>query len=48
MGFEIEGNRLGLGTDLFSNTATLAERIGVETLNEEFLKYSEYYKTNFE
>lgn len=48
MGFEIEGNRLGFGTDLFSDAETLAEKLGVDTLNEEFLKYSEYYKTNFE
>ncbi len=48
MGFEIEGNRLGLGTDLFSDVPTLAEQIGFETLDVEFAKYSEYYTKNFE
>lgn len=48
MGFEIENNRLGLGTDLFSDTDTLAEEIGFETLDIEFAKYSEYYKKNFQ
>ena len=28
MGVEIEGNKLGLGTDLFSNEETLMEKLG--------------------
>lgn len=48
MGFEIEGNRLGLGTDLFSDTMTLAEQIGFDVFNEEIGKYSDYYVKNFE
>lgn len=38
---QIEGDRLGLGTDLFSGRQTLAEQI--ENFEEETLKYSEYY-----
>ena len=29
-GADIEGNRLGLGTNLFSSTQTLSERFGVK------------------
>ncbi len=47
MGFEIEGNRLGLGTDMFSGEQTLAEQIGYDYLNNEVAKYSEYYNKNF-
>ena len=35
MGFEIEGDRLGLGTDLFSNTQTYCEEIGFDEFNME-------------
>jgi len=47
IGFSWEGDRLALGTNLFSNRQTLAEEIGFNKLNEEFLKYSEYYIENF-
>ena len=47
MGYTIEGNRLGLGTDLFSGEKTLAEEMGYEELNEEVSKYSEYFVTHF-
>lgn len=47
MGFRIEGNRLGLGTNLFSGERTLAERLGYENLNREFDKYSEFYLRKF-
>ncbi len=43
LGCEIEGDRLALGTNLFSELPTLAERIGLETLNEELAKYSALY-----
>ena len=33
--FDIAGNRLGLGTDLFSDKKTLIERIGLDSLNKE-------------
>lgn len=47
MGFEIEGNHLGLGTDLFSDANTLAEELGFEAFNAELRKYSKYYEDNF-
>ena len=34
--FDIEGNRLGFGTDLFSGKETLIEEIGLDSLNKEF------------
>ncbi len=52
MGFEIEGERLGLGTNLFSPLPTLLEKAGggtdsVKWLDSELIKESEYYKKNF-
>ena len=43
IGCEIEGDRLGLGTNLFSDTPTLAEEMGIDVLNREITKYSDYY-----
>lgn len=43
MGFDIEGNRLGLGTDLFSGDPTLAEEIGFDYLDTELAKESRFY-----
>lgn len=40
MGVEIEGNRLGLGTNLFSEEETLGEKYTFKTLNEEISKNS--------
>lgn len=34
--FDIEGDRLGFGTDLFSGKKTLIEEIGLDSLNKEF------------
>ena len=47
MGFEIEGDRLGLGTNMFSCLETLSEQQGYEKLNAEFLKKSNYYVETF-
>ncbi|MBQ7284130.1 MAG: phosphoglycerol transferase, partial [Oscillospiraceae bacterium] len=47
MGFKIEGNRLALGTNLFSDKATLAEELGFATLNSELGKGSEFLKELF-
>ena len=47
LGFEIPGNRLGLGTDLFSGEKTLAEELGYDYFNEEVSKYSQWYIINF-
>ncbi len=47
MGCEIEGERLGLGTNLFSGKETLIEEMGYEALEEELKKASKYYNDNF-
>ena len=47
MGFEIEGNRLGLGTNLFSNQRTLAEELGIDRLQQELQQNSDFYITTF-
>lgn len=43
MGVEIEGNRLGLGTNLFSEEKTLTEELGYDYLNNELKKSSNFY-----
>lgn len=40
---EIEGNRLGLGTNLFSGTKTVPERLGYQNFEDEVTKKSDYY-----
>ena len=47
MGCTIEGDRLGLGVDLFSDTPTLAEQWGYERFNNELSKASDFYIENF-
>lgn len=47
MGFSIEGNRLGFGTDLFSETPTQSEEMGYDEFNSEQSKFSEFYIDNF-
>lgn len=47
MGFDIEGDRLALGTNLFSEKSTLAEELGFDTLNTEIGKSSEFLKQLF-
>ena len=47
MGFEIEGDRLGLGTNLFSAQETLCESRGVEWLDAEVQKASDFYLKQF-
>lgn len=44
MGCSIEGDRLGLGTNLFSDQITLTEKYGYETLDTELGKTSFYYQ----
>lgn len=48
MGFTIEGNRLGLGTNMFSDVPTLSEEIGYAYIYDELLKGSDYYFYKFE
>lgn len=47
MGFEIEGDKLGLGTNLFSKQDTLAEKIGFSKVYAESAKKSSFYVENF-
>ena len=47
MGYSFEGDRLGLGTNLFSGRQTLAEELGYDILNEEVGKHSNYYIKHF-
>ncbi len=47
IGCDIEGDRLGLGTNLFSKTPTLCEKLGKEQFDIELKKSSKYYATNF-
>lgn len=47
MGFSIEGDRLGLGTNLFSDVPTLAETMGFAQLDSELNKHSEFYINKF-
>jgi len=44
MGVTIEGERLGLGTNLFSSRKTLSEEYGEETFFEELRKRSAFYE----
>ena len=44
LGADINGNRIGFGTNLFSNKQTIPEIIGFETLNKEKNKSSDYYE----
>ena len=40
---KIEGDKLGLGVDLFSDKKTLAEEYGIKNLDKELRKKSEFY-----
>lgn len=44
LGVEIKGNRLALGTNLFSSTPTLSEELGFDYLDEEVQKKSKTYQ----
>ena len=46
IGVKIEGNRLGLGTNLFSETPTLSEELGLENFSNELKKNSKFYNEN--
>lgn len=47
MGCTIEGDRLGLGTNLFSNRKTLMETYGYEKFNNMLEQASDFYEANF-
>ena len=46
MGATLEGNRLGLGTNLFSEEKTLIEKYGFEYVDKEMQKVSTFYDNN--
>jgi phosphoglycerol transferase len=46
IGAEIDGDRLGLGTNLFSDVPTLAEEYGYEEMFDELEKKSFFYEMN--
>ncbi len=43
LGADIDGDRLGLGTNLFSDKMTIPEMMGIDVFNGELIKYSNYY-----
>lgn len=43
MGVKVEGDKLGLGVNLFSEHQTIAEEIGVTKLDQELRKQSKYF-----
>lgn len=47
LGFDIQGDRLGLGTDLFSSQRTLAEALGPYVIDEELSVRSNFYVNHF-
>lgn len=47
MGCEIKGERLGLGTNLFSGKKTLAEEMGYDSFNHNLLYSSKFYIKEF-
>ncbi|WP_438716818.1 LTA synthase family protein [Enterococcus sp. AZ109] len=46
LGAEIPNDRLGLGTNLFSNSKTIIEELGYDELYTELSKRSKYYENN--
>ena len=47
IGCSIDGERLGLGTNLFSGAKTLTEMLGFDYFNNELAKASSYYEDHF-
>lgn len=47
LGYEIEGDRLGLGTNLFSAQETLVEKYGVEEFDNLLMDRSRFYEAKF-
>ncbi len=46
LGAHIEGDRLALGTNLFSDKQTLIEEYGLDRVNNELMKTSKFYDNN--
>ncbi len=47
LGAQIEGEKLGLGVNLFSGVETLTEKYGFEAVNAELERNSEFYNVRF-
>ncbi len=47
LGVQIEGERLGLGVNLFSAEKTLTEQYGFDVVDAELQKHSDFYNVNF-
>lgn len=47
MGVKIDGDKLGLGTNLFSDKKTIIEEYGFNYVDSEFSKRSQYYNKKF-
>lgn len=47
LGFDIQGDRLGLGTNLFSSQRTLGESLGLERIDAELMVQSNFYVEHF-
>ena len=47
LGAEIEGERLGLGTNLFSELPTLQEELGTDEWSLQLMPYSQFYYDQF-
>lgn len=47
VGYDVPGNRLGLGTNMFSGEETLCEELGSDYIDTEVVKYSQFYADNF-
>lgn len=48
LGFEWNGDRLGLGVNLYSGEKTLAEMMGLDKLNEAIYRKSTFYRKNIQ
>lgn len=46
MGYKIDGNRLALGTNLYSDEKTLLEKHSLDYINSELAKVSKFYNKN--
>ena len=47
MGYKIPDDRLGLGTNMFSDKKTLCEQLGSDYIDSEVQKYSQFYADHF-
>lgn len=47
LGVKIDGNRLGMGTNLLSSKKTIAEQYGFKYVNDEFAQSSKFYNDTF-